>query len=96
LLPVAAGLRLAAVNIAVPASSSVSATEPAAQLLVGLLVVAENAEYEACQTTAAEAAMPATPASALTTRTDRVPGRTAKTLIVNTLPRFVPPRRPCL
>ena len=50
LVPVAPGLRLVAVNIAVLLSSSESATVPAVQLLVGLAVVAENAEYDDCQT----------------------------------------------
>ena len=44
LLPVEPGLRLVAVNIAVLLSSSVRATVPADQLLVGLTVVAEKAE----------------------------------------------------
>jgi hypothetical protein len=47
LVPVAPGLRLLAVNSAVSLSSSLSATVPAVQLLVGLTVVAENAEYDA-------------------------------------------------
>ena len=55
LVPVAPGLRLVAVNIAVLLSSSDSATVPADQLLVGLAVVAENAEYDDCQTMPPEA-----------------------------------------
>ena len=50
LVPVEPGLRLLALNIAALLSSSARATEPAAQLLVGLAVVAENAEYDDCQT----------------------------------------------
>src|SRR3954454_14808961 len=50
LVPVDPGLRLLAVNNAELESSSESATVPLAQLLVGLVVVAENAEYDACQT----------------------------------------------
>src|SRR3954466_12931542 len=52
LLPVEPGLRLLTLNIAVLESSSAKATVPAAQLLVGLEVVEENAEYDACQTIA--------------------------------------------
>ena len=44
LVPLAPGLRLVALNIAVLLSSSESATVPEVQLLVGLAVVAENAE----------------------------------------------------
>src|ERR1700712_3822909 len=55
LVPVAPGLRLVAVNIAVLLSSSERATVPADQLLVGLAVVAENAEYDDCQTIPPEA-----------------------------------------
>src|SRR5262245_56233963 len=55
LVPVAPGLRLEAVNIAVLESSSESATVPAVQLLVGFEVVAENAEYDDCQTRPPEA-----------------------------------------
>src|SRR3954467_13238113 len=55
LVPLAPGLRSAAVNIAVLWSSSESATVPADQLLVGLAVVAENAEYDDCQTMPPEA-----------------------------------------
>jgi hypothetical protein len=51
---------LLAVNIAVAVSSSDSTTVPAAQLFVGFSVVAENAEYEECHTTTADAATPAT------------------------------------
>src|SRR3954470_12037890 len=52
LLPVEPGLRLLTLNIAGLESSSAKATVPAAQLLVGLEVVEENAEYDACQTIA--------------------------------------------
>src|ERR1700710_2452982 len=55
LVPVAPGLRLLAANIAVLLSSSERATVPADQLLVGLAVVAENAEYDDCQTIPPEA-----------------------------------------
>src|ERR1700712_780485 len=55
LVPVAPGLRLLAVNSAVSLSSSLSATVPAVQLLVGLTVVAEKAEDEAAHTMPPEA-----------------------------------------
>ncbi len=58
LLSVDPGTRFVAVNIAVLLSSSARATVPADQLLVGLLVVAENAEYDAPQTSAPEAMRP--------------------------------------
>ena len=67
LVPVAPGLRLLAVNSAVLLSSSESATVPAVQLLVGLTVVAENAEYDAAHTMPPEASR-ATGAAAAATR----------------------------
>src|SRR6478752_955759 len=76
LLPVAPGSRLLALNIAVFVSSSARATLPVAQLLVGLAVVAEKAEYDACQTRpplasrASGTAAPATSFLGVVERTD--------------------------
>ena len=53
MLPEEPGLRPVTLNRALLLSSSDRATVPAVQLFVGLAVVAENAEYEACQTRAA-------------------------------------------
>ncbi|GAB2595003.1 hypothetical protein GCM10009593_40170 [Microlunatus antarcticus] len=49
--PDAPGFRPVALNRAEPLSSSPSTTVPAARLLLGMLVLALNAEYEAWPTT---------------------------------------------
>ncbi|GAB3494309.1 hypothetical protein GCM10027572_23020 [Flexivirga lutea] len=56
-------------------SSSDSWTLPADQLLVGFAVVAENAEYDACQTKAADTPRPASRAPTVATWAVRRRGR---------------------
>src|SRR3954454_2930945 len=56
--PVLPGLRPVALSNAVPLAASVSLTVPAVRVLPPLLVVAENAAYEDCQTTPALIRMP--------------------------------------
>src|SRR3712207_5870424 len=63
------------VNIALFESLSLSATVPAAQLLAGLSVTEENAEYEDCHTSAATTARQAISAARRPTRAARRSGR---------------------